>query len=122
MNTLREGLEINDLNRNLVEKTIQIDRFKNLTENILKIINEVCNLTENKQEDWSFTYRGNFKDVTQLSAESLNEKVPLDPKIYLERYTDEEINDLKTLANLPVKSKAPQTEEMNELRRAAGII
>ena len=28
MNTLREGLEINDLNRNLVEKTIQIDRFK----------------------------------------------------------------------------------------------
>ena len=180
---LREGLEINDLNRGLVEKTVQIDRFKSkigrdedvcvmnflvngkepaldlmgfiergydfvidsdtspgenkdgsyevfvemdrdekLHENILKIISQVCNLTENKEEDWSFTYRGNFKDVSQLTAESLEEKVPSDPKIYNEKYADEEIAKLKAMAHLKVDSKAPQTEEMNAIGRAAGII
>ena len=183
MYELREGLEMNDLSRGLVEKTVQVDRFKSkigrdedvvvmnflvngkepahdlmgfiergydfvidadtspgentdgqyevfvemdrnkdIYENIVKIITEVCNLTENKTDDWSFTYRGNFKDVTQLTAESLADKIPSSPEVYLERYSDDEINKIKTLANLPVESKAPKTEEMDAIRRAAGII
>ena len=60
--------------------------------------------------------------MSQLTAESLEEKVPSDPKIYNEKYADEEIAKLKAMAHLKVDSKAPQTEEMNAIRRAAGII
>jgi hypothetical protein len=180
---LREGLEQGDLNRGLVEKTVQVDRFKskigrdedvvvanflvndkdaakdlmsfiergydfvidsdlspgenqegqyevfvefdrdeNVLENLVKIISDVCNLTENQEEDWKFTYRNQFDKVMPLTVEALASVVPTDPSVYLERYQDKEMDKLKDLAGIPTKSKAPETEELNTLRAQAGII
>lgn len=180
---LREGLERGDLNRGLVEKTVQVDRFKskigrdedvvvanflvndkqaardlmgfmergydfvidsdlspgenndgqyevfvefdrneNVLENLVKIIQDVCNLTENQDEDWTFTYRNQFENVMPLTVEALASVVPTDPSVYLERYQDKEIDKIKDLAGIPTKSKAPKTEDLNTLRSQAGII
>jgi len=180
---LREGLERGDLNRGLVEKTVQVDRFKskigrdedvvvanflvndkqaakdlmgfmergydfvidsdlspgenndgqyevfvefdrdeNVLENLVKIIQDVCNLTENQEEDWTFTYRNQFENVMPLTVEALSSVVPTDPSVYLERYQDKEIDKIRDLAGIPTKSKAPKTEDLNTLRSQAGII
>lgn len=101
------------------EVFVEIERSEEIGEQIQKLISDVCNLTENDAEEWKFTYRNG--DDAQALSEIVN-VVPLTTEQYLEAYADDEIDNLKSIAGLPIKSKAPKTDDLDEVRRQAGII
>ena len=109
---------------------VEIDRNNEIGNNIIQLIKEVCNLTDNKIEDWQFTYRGNHEKTYPLDEENLMSKIPTSPEDYLKQFPthdDEDdinadIDQLKSIAGLPIKSKAPKDEDMDLIRSQAGLI
>jgi len=109
---------------------VEIERDSDIADNIVRLVKEVCNLTDNTIEDWQFTYRSNHEKTYPLDEESLLSKVPTSPEDYLKQYpthNDEDdivadIDQLKSIAGLPIKSKAPKDEDMDLIRSQAGLI
>jgi hypothetical protein len=109
---------------------VEIERDTDIADNIVRLVKEVCNLTNNVIGDWKFTYRSDTEKTYPLDAESLSSKVPTSPEDYLKQYPTHEdeddiadsIDQLKSIAGLPIKSKAPKDEDMNSIRSQAGLI
>ena len=58
----------------------------------------------------------------ELSPEALDELVPTTPEQYLKLYGEQDLDQLKTAAGLPVDTKAPKNDFTESLRNLAGII
>lgn len=101
---------------------IELDRTKKLPEQVMKIIEDILNLTDQKISDWKVKYRKQ-SDYKDLSIETLKELVPCTPKEYKDRYVKEttELDQLKTAAGVDVTTKAPVNDHTDSLRVAAGI-
>lgn len=99
---------------------VEMERNRQAPKNIIKIIDDILNLTEQKIEEWTFEY---YKDDIDYPAtiEALEKTVPLSPKMYRERFGDKDMDRLKESARVPFKRHSPDNYYTNWLKSAAGI-
>jgi hypothetical protein len=100
---------------------VEIDRNKQLAENIMVLMNDLMNLTDQSTENWRVRYYKSHKE-TQLSLESLQDLIPNTPEKYESQYGQEVIDQLKTAAGIAVGTQAPKNDFTETLRNLAGII
>ena len=113
---------------------VELERSEKLPEQIIEIMDDIMNLTEQKIEDWRVIY---YKSVTdhELTKESLINIIPLTSEEYSAKYDkeDEEVDStepeditkdldaMKTAAGVPVTTTAPVNDFTESLRVAAGL-
>jgi hypothetical protein len=100
---------------------VELDRNDKSHANILDLMDELMNLTDQKLSDWRVRYYKSHQE-TRLSDESIKKMIPSSPEAYTRAYGDSEIDDLKTAAGVKVTTKAPKNEYTEALRNLAGII
>lgn len=113
---------------------VELERTDKLPEQIIEMLDDIMNLTEQKLEDWRVRY---YKSVTdhELTKESLASIIPLTPEDYSAKYDkeDEEVDStepeditqdldaMKAVAGVPIDTKAPVNDFTESLRVAAGL-
>ena len=113
---------------------VELERSEKLPAQIMEIMDDLMNLTEQKIEDWRVRY---YKSATdnELSEESLVDLIPTTPEAYDAKYgkDDEELavsepeditpelDAMKAVAGVPVTTTAPVNEYTDSLRIAAGL-
>lgn len=99
---------------------VEMERTASAVSNILKMLKELDNLTNVKIEEFAFSYSKEGK-YTPCDFNNLSVRIPLTPRAYKEKYSDEAIEELKAAAGVKTKKKAPKNEYTESLRVAAGI-
>jgi hypothetical protein len=99
---------------------VELDRDQDAPENIITLMEDLMNLTEQKLSDWRVRYYKSHKEK-ELSLEVLEELLPLSPEEYNRSYGQEAIDQLKSAAGVPVTTTAPKNEFTESLRNLAGI-
>jgi len=114
---------------------VELQRSEELPEQIMAIMNDLMNLTEQTIEDWRVRYYKSTND-NELTLEVLADTVPLTSEAYDAKYgkdDEEEIIDtepeditkdldaMRSAAGVPVTTTAPKNEYTESLRVAAGI-
>jgi hypothetical protein len=114
---------------------VELDRTEKLPEQIIEIIDDLMNLTEQDLTDWRVRY---YKSTTDhdLTVESLASIIPMTPEAYDAKYgadEEEELDDtdseditkdldaMKSAARVNVTTKAPINDFTESLRVAAGL-
>jgi hypothetical protein len=114
---------------------VELQRSEELPEQIIAIMNDLMNLTEQTIEDWRVRYYKSTVD-SELTPEVLADIIPLTSQAYDAKYgkDDEEeiavtepeditkdLDQMKTTARIPVTTKAPVNDFTESLRVAAGL-
>ena len=111
---------------------VELDRTPELPHQIIKIMEDILNLTEQKLSDWRVRYYRSKKDH-DLTEDTLSEIVSLTPEEYSAKYNDDEekesepdditpdLDAMKAAAGVPVTTTAPVNEYTESLRIAAGL-
>ena len=101
---------------------VELQRSEELPTQILEIMNDLMNLTNQKIEDWTVKYHKSNRNH-KLSSDSLREAIPLTPQKYSQKYEKDqkEIDQLKIASGIDVDTTAPINDFTDELRVAAGI-
>jgi hypothetical protein len=99
---------------------VELDRNEQLAENVMGLLEDMMNLTEQSPEDWRVRYYKSHKE-TQLSLESLQQLIPDTPEKYESLYGQEAIDQLKTAAGINVNTRAPKNDFTESLRNLANI-
>jgi hypothetical protein len=114
---------------------VELQRSEELPVQIMAIMNDLMNLTEQKIEDWRVRYYKSTND-NELTPEVLADIIPLTSEAYDAKYgkdDEEEIIDtepeditkdldaMRSAAGVPVTTTAPKNEYTESLRIAAGI-
>lgn len=101
---------------------IELERTPELPTQIMQLMTELMNLTDQEIADWRFRYRKSANEHG-LEEESLRKIVPLTPEEYTNKYKREqdELDAMKAAAGVPVDTEAPKNEYTESLRAAAGI-
>ena len=112
---------------------VELERTNKLPEQIVEIMDDIMNLTEQNLEDWRVRYYKSTVD-NELTKESLANIIPLTPEEYDAKYSkdEEDIDDteaditkdldaMKAVAGVPINTKAPVNDFTESLRVAAGI-
>jgi len=110
---------------------VELERAPELPEQIITIMEDLMNLTEQELSDWRVRYHKSSVDH-DLTLESLEDIIPLSPEAYSAKYDkddqedidhaeQEELDQMKTAAGVPVTTTAPVNDFTESLRVAAGI-
>jgi len=101
---------------------VELERTSDVPKQIVEIITDILNLTEQTIDEWRFKYHKSSTEYP-LTEEKLAEVVVLDPEEYHAQYDKEqdEIDALKSAAGLDVDTVAPVNDFTESLRVAAGI-
>ena len=110
---------------------VELERTEELPEQIITIMEDLMNLTEQELSDWRVRYHKSSVDH-DLTIESLKELIILSPEAYSRKYdkddeediehaNQEELDQMKTAAGVPVTTTAPVNDFTESLRIAAGI-
>lgn len=101
---------------------VEMDRRSTVPENIMAMVDDINNLTEQDISDWRFRYHKSHVDH-ELTLENLQNTIPLTPQEYRAHYDqqDKELDELKLAAGIDVDTTAPVNEYTENLRVAAGI-
>ena len=110
---------------------VELERTEELPEQIITIMEDLMNLTEQELSDWRVRYHKSSVDH-DLTIESLKELIILSPEAYSRKYdkddeediehaNQEELDQMKTAAGVPVTTTAPVNDFTESLRIAAGL-
>ena len=113
---------------------VELDRTAELPGQIIQIMEDLMNLTEQDLTDWRVRYYKSTKNY-DLTADALREIIPLTPEEYSAKYDkeDEEVDAeepeditkdldaMKAVAGVPVTTTAPVNDFTESLRVAAGL-
>ena len=113
---------------------VELDRTEELPDQIIQIIEDLMNLTEQDLADWRVRYYKSTKDH-DLTADILREIIPLTPEEYSAKYDKEDdevdaeepkditkdLDAMKAVAGVPVTTTAPVNDFTESLRVAAGL-
>ena len=110
---------------------VELDRTKELPSQILQIMEDIMNLTEQDIADWRVRYQDSNSDH-DLTIENLHRLIPLTANAYIKKYGgghEEELSNaeradldrMKATAGVKVDTVAPKNEFTESLRIAAGL-
>ena len=101
---------------------VELDRNPKLPEQIIKIMEDIMNLTEQQISNWRVRYYKSTEDH-DLTLENLTKIIPLTPKSYDAKFgqDDRDIDAMKAAARVSVDTKAPINDFTESLRVAAGL-
>jgi hypothetical protein len=110
---------------------VELERAEELPEQIISIMEDLMNLTGQELSDWRVRYHKSSEDH-DLTQESLEKIIPLSPEAYSRKYDNEEdkeldhaeqeeLDQMKTAAGVPVTTTAPVNDFTESLRIAAGL-
>lgn len=113
---------------------VELDRTPDLPEQIMQIMEDLMNLTEQKVEDWRVRYYKSTEDH-ELTEDVLEQIIPLTPEAYDVKYSKDEedleaepeqditkdLDQMKATAGVPVTTTAPVNDFTESLRVAAGL-
>ena len=100
---------------------VECERNKEFPTNLLSLMDDLMNLTEQEVDDWRFRYHTSDKDHA-VTEEELTKIVPLSVESYEKKFGNKELDKMKASAGVKVTTKAPKNDHTESLRRAAGII
>ena len=97
---------------------VELRRRNSAPANINELLEDLHTLTEFEPSDWHWHYQGrNYA----WNPEQFAEIVPLTPNDY-RRETDEDLNEMRVAAGLPVRQIYETDAELRSLQAAAGVI
>ena len=111
---------------------VELSRDDNAVENIVNLVDDVLNLSNQNLAEWTFQYRKNTKKYA-ITADNIRNNVPLSPEIYIKTYGQEEsdqdadeefeknLESMKNTAKVPNNKKAPVNDFTESLRVFAGL-
>jgi hypothetical protein len=114
---------------------IEIERSPELPEQLMQMMEDLMNLTEQEIADWRVRYQKSSDDH-ELSVDTLKDIVPLTPDAYDAKYGEDEVevdstepeqditkdlDAMKAIAGVPITTTAPKNEYTESLRVAAGL-
>ena len=101
---------------------VELDRTPELPEQIIRVISEILNLTDQDIGEWRVRYRKSSTDH-DLTLEQLEKIIPLTPEAYDKKYKREQdkLDAMKADAGVKITTKAPKNEYTESLRIAAGL-
>jgi hypothetical protein len=100
---------------------VELERTPEVAENVMKLMDDLMNLTDGNTDEWRVRYYKSHKETT-LDLEALKDLIPDTPEKYEQAYGQESIDKLKTAAGVDVDTKAPKNDYTESLRNLAGII
>jgi len=100
---------------------VESDREPQVTDNVMSMMQDIMNLTDQKLGDWSMQIRSNPNKIP-LSADNIQSSVPLTSGSYQARYGKKELDEMRTAAGIAVTTKAPKNDHTQSLRSLAGIL
>ena len=107
---------------------IECDRKPGFVKQLIEMMGDIMNITEQEPEDWRVRYYTSQEDHA-LDADTLRNLIPTTPEEYKRRFghkakdkgQDKDLDDMRSAAGIAVKTKAPKNEFTESLRVAAGI-
>ena len=101
---------------------VEVDRTSKLPAQIVEIIEDIMNLTEQDVADWRVRYHTSTKDH-DISEQELTKIIPLTPEAYTKKFEDHrrDLDAMKATAGVPVDTTAPVNDLTESLRIAAGL-
>lgn len=110
---------------------IECDRTPELAGELVEMMEDIMNITEQKAEEWRVRYYTGQQDH-RLDVDSLRKLIPSTAEEYKRKFgnkdekskekgDDRDLDDMRTAAGIKVKTKAPKNEFTEGLRIAAGI-
>ncbi len=110
---------------------VEADRTPELPNQIIELMDDIMNLSDQKLSDWTAQYFKN-KNIVDLDVDQLRKICILTPEAYRRKHgtpeepevelsSDEAINQLKAEAGLDVDTKAPKNEFTENIRMLAGL-
>ena len=101
---------------------VELDRTSELPAQIMRLLEDIKNLTEIPAHEWRFVYRKSDKEH-DVTKEILAKLIPLSPDAYNKKYQREqdELDAMKAIAGVKITTKAPKNEYTESLRIAAGL-
>lgn len=107
---------------------VELERTPEAADHIVKMVDDILNLTEQKLSDWHWQYQKNRTEFP-IQAELISKYVPLTPDQYISRFgdeiqepdTDKDLERMKESARIPINKKAPVNSYTESIRIAAGL-
>jgi len=96
---------------------VEIRRRSTAGEHVQQLLDDLSTLTEFEPSDWTLVYNDQRKPYSQREFETT---VPLSPKEY-RKHHEEDLNEIRTAAGIPVKPTYEKDSLMQSLQSAAGI-
>jgi hypothetical protein len=100
---------------------VESDREPQVADNVMSMMQDIMNLTDQKLDDWSMQIRSNPNKMP-LSIENIQNNVPLTSNSYQARYGKKELDEMRTAAGVAVTTRAPKNDHTQSLRSLAGIL
>lgn len=99
---------------------VELDRNAEAAYNIIDLMEDLMNVTEQNISDWRVRYYKARKE-TELTRDALESLIPKSPEEYNRKYGQEEIDQLKTAAGIDVDTRAPKNDFTESIRNLAGL-
>lgn len=100
---------------------VESDREPQVANNIIALMQDLMNLTDQNIDEWSMQIRSNPNKM-ELTADNIQKNVPLTATSYQARYGKKELDEMRTAAGVPVTTRAPKNDHTQSLRSLAGIL
>jgi len=99
---------------------VELERNIDAPDNIVALLSDILNLTDQDITDWQFQYRKNSKEY-DVNVNNLANVIPLTPKSYLEKFGNPDLEAMQESARVPIRKTAPVNPWTEQLRIAAGL-
>ena len=100
---------------------VECYRTKSVPDDVVTMLEDVMNLTEQKMSDWRLMFRSSTEEF-EVTADNIRNNVPVTSQDYLRRFGTKELDEMRTAAGVAVTTKAPKNDFTQNLRSLAGIL
>ena len=100
---------------------LECDRLPSMADNIIAMMEDIMNLTDQKLKDWRLLTRSSPNEH-ELTADNIKNNVPLTTQSYQMKYGKKGLDEMRNAAGIPVTTQAPKNDHTQSLRSLAGII
>jgi hypothetical protein len=113
---------------------VELERDKQAAENIVKMVDDIGNLTDTKLDDWTFLY-GRDTNKKPLTVEEIESIVPISSQDYEMKFPEKdeeqedeeqdinkELDAMLETAGIPIKKTHRRDQEMDAMRSRAGLL
>lgn len=100
---------------------VELDRKPDAAENVILMMKDIMNLTNQVLSEWSVQIRSRPKKL-ELTADNIKNNVPLTTGSYQAQYGKKGLDEMRSAAGIPVTTQAPKNDHTQSLRSLAGIL